>query len=63
MQAGDPKPEGYDSWTEVEKMAYKKYKKLPKRSEMLIKKDRQYFDSADWAKNKATGALNPKPKR
>jgi len=46
-----PIPAGYDDWSPEQKAFYQKYKKLPKQNELLMKKDKKHFDSADWAKN------------
>ncbi|KYQ93742.1 hypothetical protein DLAC_05131 [Tieghemostelium lacteum] len=39
-----------DSLSPEEKKLYEKYGRLPKQSQLLAKKDKKYFDSADWAK-------------
>jgi len=48
--------------TAAEKNAYEKYGRLPKQSQLLAKKDKKYFDSADWAKGQNSGQENKLPK-
>jgi len=41
--------------TPDERKAFEKYGRLPKQSQLLAKKDKKYFDSADWAKGVNSG--------
>eukprot|EP01110_Echinostelium_bisporum_P008810 TRINITY_DN31634_c0_g1_i1.p1 TRINITY_DN31634_c0_g1~~TRINITY_DN31634_c0_g1_i1.p1 ORF type:complete len:84 (-),score=30.21 TRINITY_DN31634_c0_g1_i1:101-352(-) len=47
-------PPDQSTWSEDEKKAFSKYGRLPKQSHLLAKKDKKYFDSADWAKGANT---------
>jgi len=38
-----------------ERKAFERYGRLPKQSQLLAKKDKKYFDSADWAKGQNSG--------
>ncbi|KAF2070857.1 hypothetical protein CYY_007828 [Polysphondylium violaceum] len=49
MTSTEGKP-NLDNMTPEEKHLYEKYGRLPKQSQLLAKRDKKYFDSADWAK-------------
>ncbi|EAL70622.1 hypothetical protein DDB_G0273119 [Dictyostelium discoideum AX4] len=46
--------------TEEEKKFFDKYGRLPTPSTLLSKRDKKYFDSADWAKGQQTDAKEVK---
>jgi len=48
--------------TPTERSAFEKYGRLPKQSQLLAKKDKKYFDSADWAKGVNSGQTPKLPK-
>jgi len=48
--------------TPEERKAFDKYGRLPKQSQLLAKKDKKYFDSADWAKGQNSGQEPKLPK-
>jgi len=48
--------------TPEERKAFEKYGRLPKQSQLLAKKDKKYFDSADWAKGQNSGQEPKLPK-
>jgi len=52
-------PIDLDKMTPEEEKMFKKYGRLPKQSQLLAKKDKKYFDSADWAKGVKSG-MEPK---
>ncbi|EFA84053.1 hypothetical protein PPL_03126 [Heterostelium album PN500] len=50
MTSTEEKPPNFDNMSADEKRLYEKYGRLPKQSQLLAKKDKKFFDSADWAK-------------
>eukprot|EP01133_Synstelium_polycarpum_P016179 gene16179-19257_t len=53
------KPPNFDNMSPEEKKMFEKYGRLPNQSKLLEKKEKKFFDSADYNLNKAKGHNEP----